>query len=869
MTNLLLVDSSVLGYEDITAASNSDTVSIVFDSGIDTYETIKQKISDKGVANYTTVGIVQHGSAANPAYKLVKQSNWAQVSNVEIEDSTLTTWSEVRDFFLFLRATYQTQIIDFISCQLYSNTAWVYIINTLESQTNLKLRASNDNTGNLVNGGNWVQESDNVNIQDIYFTSDIQKFTNLLYSQMWWKRSNMMISGTKPVDGLVTTAGTGAYRKVYNYVGASSANAFTTGFDLTRSYTVASWGTYSTPTPAPTNVLAINSTSASFGVIKSDKSVQAWGNATFGGTTPAVSDVIALQSTQGAFAAVLSNGSITAWGPSNFGGSLGSLGTSANVKAIASTWNAFAAINSNDSITLAWGATGYGGFLGFTLNNMVCLAGNERAFAAVNSSGRLSVWGSDATGGSLALDGSFLVPTSVISGVITGVVGHNSGFSALKNNNTVQSWGALADGGSMTEAHTNISTLTASYGAYAAIKTDGTVEAWGNSSYGGTLGAGINNGVSAIAIAANITSFAVLKSDGTVQAWGDAATGGSVGTVTGVSYLISSAYAFAVLKSNGTVQAWGNPNYGGSVGTVTGTTTSLASTTWAFTAIKSDSSIQCWGNTTNGGITPSLNLVNTVGSTDTAFAALYIGSTKYTYTVISEANKTARFTGYTDAGPSGNIKMMYVSGSTSDATLEYVPSASNYKIIEIGDSAFLNAGAITGFAAPFVTTVGNLAFSGCSSLTYVYIGITGASPTFGTTPFLSCTALSNIFKNINNTEWTSPPAGLTLKTYTPLSVTPIVTLTNATSASLVLSATGGTTQDDIITLTKTYTNTINGIQTFSGLTPIAQSITFGNTYLLTVSNNFETNFDIGNNQLDGITSYTFGGATSFLKIGTY
>jgi alpha-tubulin suppressor-like RCC1 family protein len=58
---------------------------------------------------------------------------------------------------------------------------WKYVLNTLESQMSVDFRASVDNTGSLAVGGNWILESDNVNIKDVYFTENIEEWMDILF----------------------------------------------------------------------------------------------------------------------------------------------------------------------------------------------------------------------------------------------------------------------------------------------------------------------------------------------------------------------------------------------------------------------------------------------------------------------------------------------------------------------------------------------------------------------------------------------------------------------------------------------------------------------------------------------------------------
>ena len=75
---------------------------------------------------------------------------------------------------------FDTPIIDYLGCSLLKNPSWKNTFTYLEEKTSKQFRASNDNTGNLKAGGDWVLESDNVNIEPIYFNEEINKWRGLL-----------------------------------------------------------------------------------------------------------------------------------------------------------------------------------------------------------------------------------------------------------------------------------------------------------------------------------------------------------------------------------------------------------------------------------------------------------------------------------------------------------------------------------------------------------------------------------------------------------------------------------------------------------------------------------------------------------------
>jgi len=89
--------------------------------------------------------------------------------------NTLETWGEMTDFLSQLKSIYAVNTIDFFACDFY-NSGWKEILNAMEVYLDVHIRASADTTGNMANGGNWIMESDNTNIQSIYFNDKIADY---------------------------------------------------------------------------------------------------------------------------------------------------------------------------------------------------------------------------------------------------------------------------------------------------------------------------------------------------------------------------------------------------------------------------------------------------------------------------------------------------------------------------------------------------------------------------------------------------------------------------------------------------------------------------------------------------------------------
>lgn len=80
---------------------------------------------------------------------------------------------ENKAFFINLIQTFNIENIDFLACRSLLDPLWTGFYDYLEENTNVVIGASNDNTGNLKYGGNWVMESTMENIKTIYFNSTI------------------------------------------------------------------------------------------------------------------------------------------------------------------------------------------------------------------------------------------------------------------------------------------------------------------------------------------------------------------------------------------------------------------------------------------------------------------------------------------------------------------------------------------------------------------------------------------------------------------------------------------------------------------------------------------------------------------------
>jgi alpha-tubulin suppressor-like RCC1 family protein len=303
----------------------------------------------------------------------------------------------------------------------------------------------------------------------------------------------------------------------------------------------------------------------------------------------------------GAFAALTNSGEVYVWGAAASGGSglvtagapravrldVSTGGSLANIANIYTTQTAFAAINASKQVYV-WGTVANGGSGLVTagapravlidisgegaLTNVDEVIANQTAFAA-RANGNVYIWGSNFNGGSGFVTSG--APRSYhldicggSGGFLTNVTklyNSSSAFAALTGSGEIYVWGFGFGGGSDLYA----------VGSPKAVRLDlsGT----------GTLYGNIKN------IVSSASAFAILDNSGEVYVWGSAFNGGSGitttasprairldmsggtnGPIQNIQQIYTNQNTFAALTNSGEIYVWGGSFQGGSSLTTAG-----------------------------------------------------------------------------------------------------------------------------------------------------------------------------------------------------------------------------------------------------------------------------------------------------------
>ena len=183
-----MISNDIQNYEQLLNCVNNDVAVFLYDKSWLFEYFMKQLdacIKTNGIEDQSLdlVGWVLHGfniDKPNPETKAKIIFNI--VSDYEIilnNKSNLAQYQHMVDFIMFVKKYMKTERFDLISCCLLGNPHFEHVHQILSMTTGLKFASSDDLTGN-VNGGDWILESDNVDLIGTYFKLD----TNEILSEV-------------------------------------------------------------------------------------------------------------------------------------------------------------------------------------------------------------------------------------------------------------------------------------------------------------------------------------------------------------------------------------------------------------------------------------------------------------------------------------------------------------------------------------------------------------------------------------------------------------------------------------------------------------------------------------------------------------
>jgi alpha-tubulin suppressor-like RCC1 family protein len=163
--NIQLIDSTIPAIETYIDALNENTKYVIYDNLDDTYSDLESRIANIEEIQFVNLCFVFVDKHKDN--QLFIQTPFISVVNDVIQNNDAT------EFILKIIRQYNIQNIDFLGCNLLSYPRWKQYFDYLTTY-GVSVRASNDTTGNLLSGGNWILESTKEDIENLYYTNKIK-----------------------------------------------------------------------------------------------------------------------------------------------------------------------------------------------------------------------------------------------------------------------------------------------------------------------------------------------------------------------------------------------------------------------------------------------------------------------------------------------------------------------------------------------------------------------------------------------------------------------------------------------------------------------------------------------------------------------
>ena len=174
--NILLIDSLVSESQLFFDSANSNTFPIIYSYNSnrnDFSQLLDKKFSN---LNLERISFVFHDNILNGKTFLNQELLFLET---DISDDA-STFSPNTQLLLDTIQKMDVKHIDFLACNSLNYSNWKGFYAMLTKQTNVIVGASNDKTGNLNYGGDWIMENTNENIVNTYFNSNIEEYVSTL-----------------------------------------------------------------------------------------------------------------------------------------------------------------------------------------------------------------------------------------------------------------------------------------------------------------------------------------------------------------------------------------------------------------------------------------------------------------------------------------------------------------------------------------------------------------------------------------------------------------------------------------------------------------------------------------------------------------
>lgn len=175
--NLLLIDSIVAESQLFFDSSNQNTFSVIYSNNSNREDFI-QLLENKFSNGLERIAFVFHDNIKD-GKTFLNQELFFLDSDIQ---ENVSSFSPNTQLLIDVSKKFGVKNIDFLACNSLNYLNWVKFYELLAKETGVIVGGSNDKTGNLKIGGDWVMENTNENVVSTYFNSNIENYVSTLAS---------------------------------------------------------------------------------------------------------------------------------------------------------------------------------------------------------------------------------------------------------------------------------------------------------------------------------------------------------------------------------------------------------------------------------------------------------------------------------------------------------------------------------------------------------------------------------------------------------------------------------------------------------------------------------------------------------------
>lgn len=174
--NVLLIDDDVYQNEILYNSINSNTFAVKYNNKSDRIEL--EELLKNNFDKIDRLCFVFNNSIINHKQFLNSELFF---TDLDIENKIVKTeFSNNLKFIIYLIKKFNISNVDYLVCDSLKNSKWIKYFDLLKKETSAIIGASNNKTGNINYGGDWLLESTNENIKNIYWSELVDNYSSTL-----------------------------------------------------------------------------------------------------------------------------------------------------------------------------------------------------------------------------------------------------------------------------------------------------------------------------------------------------------------------------------------------------------------------------------------------------------------------------------------------------------------------------------------------------------------------------------------------------------------------------------------------------------------------------------------------------------------